>query len=263
MSQSTGNSPEHIDNSHLFGSVAVAIPAYNEADGIEGFLTEIDQALAKGTTRHHIVVVNDRSSDNTLEVLEGLKPKLEGELIVITNEVNSGHGPTVLNAYQRALETGAEWIFQVDGDGQFEGEDVSLLFSYARSGAPIVTGQRITRFDPWYRRVVTTTLPRALQVLFGIKRNDINCPFRLYRSDVLAEILEKVPQDSLTPHVLMTILEEKSAHRCAEIPVRHRPRRGDSEQGTTWRASKILIPKKLLVFLKDSLKQLFQFRKTL
>lgn len=248
---------------HRFESVALAIPAYNEADVIEEFLTELDDALQTHSVEHKFVIVNDRSKDNTLEVLEQLKPKLSGELIVVTNEVNSGHGPTVINAYKKALELGTDWILQVDGDGQFEGDDVQLLFSYARSGADIVTGQRTQRFDPWYRRVVTTTLPKALKLGFGVTRGDINCPFRLYRSSVLAEILEQIPADSLTPHVLMTILEEKSQYRCAEIPVRHRPRRGDSEQGTTWRASKVLIPKKLLIFLKDSLKQLGKFRKTI
>ncbi len=245
-------------------TVALAIPAYNEADGIAGFLSDLDEVLAELTDQHWFVVVNDVSTDNTAEVVEALDATLDGSVIAITNDVNSGHGPTVLNAYRAAIDTGAEWILQVDGDGQFEAEDLRLLFRHANAGAPIVTGERTVRFDPWYRRVVTKTLPHALRLAFGAKRRDINCPFRLYRCDALLPILDQVPGDSLTPHVLMTVLESRSPHRHVEVPVQHRPRRGDSEVGTTWREGRdLFIPMKLVRFLGDALKQLIVFRKSL
>lgn len=251
------------DNQKL-ASVALAIPAYNEADGIPGFLADLDEVLAKSCEKHFFVVVNDLSTDDTAEVVAGLNNELVGEVIVENNKVNSGHGPTVLNAYQRALKTGAQWILQVDGDGQFEAEDMLVLFALANEGNKIVTGARSVRFDPWYRKAVTGSLPIALRGLFGVKRRDINCPFRLYDAAVLPEILDGVPADSLTPHVLMCVLEDRSGHQHHEVVVQHRPRRGDSELGTTWRDTKnLIIPKKLLVFLGKSLVQLGQFRRSL
>lgn len=245
-------------------SVALAIPAYNEADGIEGFLTDMDAVLDACSDQHWFVVVNDVSTDNTAQVLDTLGPHLKGEMIAVTNAVNSGHGPTVLNAYRRALDTGADWILQVDGDGQFEAEDIELLFRHAQAGSDIVTGEREVRFDPWYRKVVTGSLPVALRAAFKVERRDINCPFRLYRADVLPAILDQVPADSLTPHVLMTVLEARSGHRHVEIPVQHRPRRGDTEVGTTWGDAKnLLVPKKLLVFLKDAAGQLVRFHRSI
>jgi len=245
-------------------SVALAIPAYNEADGIVGFLTDMDAVLAECSDQHWFVVVNDVSTDNTAQVLDDLKPQLSGTLLAATNAVNSGHGPTVLTAYRQALTTGADWILQVDGDGQFEAEDIELLFRHAAAGAAIITGERTVRFDPWYRKVVTGTLPLAIRAAFKVKRRDINCPFRLYRADVLPAILNQVPADSLTPHVFMTVLEDRSGHRHVEIPVQHRPRRGDSDVGTTWGDAKnLVIPKKLVLFLKDAAAQLVEFRRNL
>jgi dolichol-phosphate mannosyltransferase len=245
-------------------SVALAIPAYNEADGITGFLQDLDAELARSCGQHWFVVVNDVSTDTTAELLESLSSELSGEMVAITNEVNSGHGPTVLRAYREAIATGADWILQVDGDGQFEAEDVGLLFRHAEAGAAIITGERTVRFDPWYRKVVTGTLPMALRLAFGVKRRDINCPFRLYRADVLGPILDQVPTDSLTPHVLMTVLESRSGERHVEIPVQHRRRRGDTEVGTTWREGRdLFIPMKLVRFLGDALGQLVRFRREL
>lgn len=255
-------------SSDPIASVALAIPAYNEADGIAGFLRELDSALAAEVAEHTFVVVDDTSKDNTIEVVKALDSELSGTVIVDPNTVNLGHGPTVLKAYRLAIGTGAEWVLQVDGDGQFEGEDIARLFAEARAGNDIVTGARMTRFDPWYRKVVTRTLPLALNVAFGVKRGDVNCPFRLYRSPVLEKILDEVPDDSLTPHVLMTVLEDRSGAPHVEIAVKHRPRRGDSEVGTTWREGKnlgkdLVIPKKLLMFLGKAGGQLAQFRGSL
>lgn len=242
-------------------SLALAIPAYNEADGIAGFLRELDEEIASKVDKHWFVIVDDTSKDDTIEVCRALDAELKGTVIVDPNTANLGHGPTVLRAYRGALATGAEWILQVDGDGQFEGEDVHRLFAEADAGNDIVTGARETRFDPWYRTVVTKSLPLMLKAGFGISRTDVNCPFRLYRSPVLEEILEQIPDDAVTPHVLMTVLEEKSGKPTSEIVVKHRPRRGNTETGTTWQKDRsIVIPSRLRKLLIQAVKQLVAFR---
>jgi len=246
-------------------SVALAIPAYNEADGIEGFLRELDEEISKHPTIEHIyyVIIDDTSSDDTVEVCRKLQGQLNGRVIVEPNEVNLGHGPTVIRAYNHAISTGANWILQVDGDGQFEGVDVHRLFAEAEAGNDIVTGIRETRFDPWYRTVVTKSLPVVLKLGFGVDRTDVNCPLRLYRTVVLEKILLAVPNNAVTPHVLMTVLEEKSGKPTKEIIVQHRPRRGDTETGTTWQKDKsIIIPSRLRKLLVTAVKQLAHFRST-
>lgn len=242
--------------------MALAIPAYNEADGIGGFLQDLDRVLDHLCDRHWFVVVDDVSTDTTVDVLTVVAGQLDGELILETNPVNRGHGPTVLAAYERALDTGAEWILQVDGDGQFEAEDLELLFRHASGGAAMVTGRRTVRFDPWYRSVVTGALPLALRIGFGVRRRDVNCPLRLYRRDVLPDLLAEVADDSLTPHVLMTVLEHRHAERHVEVPVQHRPRRGDSEVGSTWgNARRLVVPMKLVRFVGAAARQLVDFRR--
>lgn len=245
-------------------TVALAIPAYNEADGIAGFLQDLDRVLGEFCDHHHFVVVNDVSTDDTLDVLAVVAGQLDGELIVETNPTNRGHGPTVLAAYERALATGADWVLQVDGDGQFEAEDLELLFRHASGGAAIVTGRRDVRFDPWYRSMITGALPFVLRLGFGVARSDVNCPLRLYRSDVIRSILDAVPRDSLTPHVLMTVLEDRHPERHVEVPVQHRPRRGDDETGSTWgNTRRLVVPMKLVRFVGGATGQLVGFRRSL
>lgn len=243
-------------------SVALAIPAYNEADGIGGFISELDESLARLFTEHTFVVVDDTSKDATVQVLRDMAPSLHGEMLVIENDVNLGHGPTVIKAYRRAIATGADWILQVDGDGQFLGDDIQSLTAETDRNATIVTGARDRRFDPWYRTVLTSSLPLVLRAAFGVNRQDVNCPFRLYRADVLSDLLDQVPDDSLTPHVLLTVLEARSDQHHAEVIVRHRPRRGDSEVGTTWQQGRnLLIPRRLIDLCSKAALQLVEFRR--
>ncbi len=83
--------------------VAVAIPAFNEADGLSGFLVEIDRALAPLVDELRIVVVDDASTDGTAEAASASAPQLDGAIETITNQRNEGHGPTLMTAYRRAL----------------------------------------------------------------------------------------------------------------------------------------------------------------
>lgn len=250
--------------SPLLTSVALAIPAYNEADGIEEFLLELDASLSEIAGAHWFCVFDDTSSDDTVAVLDSLVPRLSGTLLITRNLVNLGHGPTVRRAYEAALGTDADWILQVDGDGQFLGSDLEKL-ARAAVGPPshdIVTAARDRRFDPWYRTVLTTSLPVALKAGFGVSRGDVNCPLRLYTADAIRTLLPGVPSDSLTPHVLLTILEEKSDFSHTELTVTHRPRRGDSEVGTTWRQGRnLIVPTRLVKFCATAASQLVDFRR--
>ncbi len=85
-------------------TVALAIPAYNEADGIGEFLHELDRCLGAAGFDATFVVVNDRSTDETAAVLTTVGPALAGQLLAVTAESNRGHGPTAHDAYTRCLD---------------------------------------------------------------------------------------------------------------------------------------------------------------
>lgn len=214
-------------------TVAVAIPAYNEADGIGGFLGDLDVVLAELASHHTFVIADDRSTDGTIDVIEEVRDELSGSLELVVADVNRGHGPTVVAAYERCIELSTDVVVQVDGDGQFDAEDLRLLFGEFGQGSDVVTGNRVARVDPWFRTVVTTGVRWLLRLLFGVSRRDSNCPFRLYRTTVLVELLAKLPNDPLVPHVELTVLESRAGVVVSDVDVRHLPRRGDGP-GTMW-----------------------------
>lgn len=228
--------------------LAVAIPAYNEAEGIGGFLEELDRELKGVADRVTFVVVNDRSTDDTLEVLDRLGPELNGELLVLTNEHNLQHGPTLLRAYHAALTTGADTIAQVDGDGQFTGRDLATIVRASADGT-VALGVRARRVDPWFRKVLTRTLRVGLIAVYGVHPADANCPLRAFPAVVLRRLLEHVPEEALVPNVHLSVLAHATGVPLVEVSVEHLDRRGANPQGTMWGAKRApLIPKRLVVF---------------
>jgi len=53
--------------------LSVVVPAYNEEGSIAETISTLYQTLHKERIDHEIVVVNDNSKDNTLQILESLK----------------------------------------------------------------------------------------------------------------------------------------------------------------------------------------------
>ena len=215
-------------------SVAVAIPAHNEGEAIEEFLAEIDTALAPVASKLTFVVVDDCSTDDTGTAARTAGESLTGEVIVIRNDVNLGHGPTVLEAYRRALDTGAELILQVDGDGQFLGSDLRRIAVLLEDGAAAVCGVRRFRYDPWFRMLMTRAVRHYVSLSFGVPTRDANCPLRGYRAALLGDLLPWLPDRALVPNLYLTILAARRGETMVEVDVNHRVRRGTSATGTMW-----------------------------
>jgi dolichol-phosphate mannosyltransferase len=242
-------------------SVAVAIPAYNEAEGIAGFIEEIDGALGPHTRALHIVVVDDASTDDTVKLLGELSPRLGGTLEVVSNVVNLGHGPSVLTAYRRALECQPDYVLQVDGDGQFLGSDLRRLLVLLMDDAHAVSGVRRFRQDPWFRMVMTRLLRGYVHMSFGVSARDPNCPLRGYEAGLLRELLPVLPDECLIPNLYLTVVAARRGLALLEVDVSHRVRRGSSLLGSTWaRGVPSPVPLRLVRFSLAALRESRSFR---
>lgn len=239
-------------------SVAIVMPAWNEASGIEEFLREIHKTFTG--MEHTIIVVDDSSTDSTLEVLSQLKS--EGlPLVIESNLQNMGHGPTTINALRAGLASGANSIIALDGDGQFLGADILKCYDVLINGNfHIVEGVRTRESDPAYRKVTSY----ATRVLVWSRcrefPQDANTPLRAYQRQTLQTILTKVPANSLVPNLMISAYARVNKLKIGVVPVRFIDRRGDNPQSTTWGKSKLNLPSKRFVkFCRDATKSWLAF----
>jgi glycosyltransferase involved in cell wall biosynthesis len=240
--------------------VAVAIPAFNEADGITGFLLEIDRALGPLVGELRIVVVDDASTDATSEAVLAAAPQLDCSLETITNPRNRGHGPSLLTAYRRALEARPDFVLQVDGDGQFHGSDLRRVLVLLIDDAHAVCGVRRFRQDSWFRMRMTALLRTYIGSAFAVRARDANCPLRGYDAELLERLLGAVPDECLIPNLYLTILAARGGYPLLEVDVSHRVRRGASAVGSTWGRGISPIPWRLLRFSVEALRESLTFR---
>ena len=230
-------------------SVAVVMPAFNEEDGISGFISEVLACLDTPAYDVSVWIADDRSTDRTAKVVDEMS---DSRVTVSTMPVNRGHGPTALSAYRLGLESGADVIVHVDGDGQFRGDDIRAVVDIlVRHDLDLVQGVRQNRTDPWFRKVLTGTLRVTASTVVRKPLPDINTPLRAYRSPIARELTNALPPDALVPHVHFTLAEARWGIRVGHLKVESIPRRGGVETGTMWGSQPArpkLPPRKLIAF---------------
>jgi len=206
-------------------SLYIIIPAYNEESNINQVIEEWYPIVERynGDGHSRLVVIDDGSKDNTYSLLKEAareRPMLE----VITKE-NSGHGATVLYGYQYALDSGADFVFQTDSDGQTVSQEFHQFWEY-RNDYDIVIGWRKSRKDGFSRVVVAKTLKAVINLCFKVRVKDANTPFRIMNSSNLKTLIQHVPKDFNLSNVILTVVYEKCGCKIKYIPITFKPRQG-------------------------------------
>lgn len=225
--------------------VVVVMPAYNEATCITSFLLDVHRSLQQWSPS--FVVVDDASSDNTADVVHRLAAS-DMRITIIRNDENIGHGASTLRALHEGLADGADCVLAVDGDGQFESDDLARVVATAFLGDyDVVEGVREVRRAPFYRRSVSGATRLLVWVSCGQLPTDANTPVRAYRPDALGQLLDIVGPHASIPNLLVSGLSRRLDLRMTEVSVRTTEREGSDPAGTTWRARWANIPSRRFV----------------
>lgn len=201
----------------------IVMPAYNEEANIETVVAEWHPVVENIGPDSRLVVVNDGSKDKTYDKLLELKEKYP-QLEPVT-KANSGHGATVLFAYNYALDHGADYIFQTDSDGQTRPDEFGPFWNDRKIYDAII-GHRNHRQDGFSRVFVTKTLKLVIRLVFGVSVTDANTPFRLMPRATLEKYLPKIPKDFNLSNVILSVLLVKNKDNVKFVPITFRPRQG-------------------------------------
>lgn len=204
-------------------SLYIIIPAYNEESNIGTVAREWHRVAESTGPDSRLVIINDGSRDDTLEILNELKKELS-QLVVLTKP-NSGHGATLLYGYNYALEHGADYIFQTDSDGQTKSEEFYAFWDM-RGAYDAIIGNRTHREDGLSRVFVTKTLKVVLNMIFHLDVTDANTPFRLIKREAMERHINKIPKDFNLSNVMLTVCLIKYGERVKFVPITFRPRQG-------------------------------------
>lgn len=231
-------------------NVYIIMPAYNEEANIKEVVEnwiEVVDTIGNGSK---LVVLNDGSKDNTLNILNSLHL----DNLIVLDKKNSGHGPTLLLGYYYACSKNPTYIFQTDSDGQTLTCDF-WKFWEQKKYYDVIIGYRKYRKDGFSRIIVTKTLKAVLKIVFSENITDANTPFRLMNTFVLKKALKKVPENFFLANVLLSVIfvKDKTIQTHFEL-IEFKARQGGKNS--------INLPRIFKIGIK-SLKEFFEVKKNL
>ena len=205
---------------------SVVIPVCNEEESIGVLIEEITQALVQ-KYQHEIIVVDDGSTDKTLEVLSKIKKDLP-TLRVIKHLQNSGQSTAVRTGVQYA---NSNWIATLDGDGQNDPADIPNLYNelVSQNLDPwlVVAGYRKKRKDTWLKRISSKYANSIRDRLLRDGTPDTGCGLKVFSRD---NFLALPYFDHM--HRYIPALFQRQGGRVVSVEVNHRHRtQGTSKYG--------------------------------
>lgn len=223
----------------------VIIPAYNESENIVNTVKEIKEKASD----FDYVVVNDCSSDKTLEILEN------NHLNYINLPVNLGIGGAVQTGYKYALEHEYDMAVQVDGDGQHDPAYLhSLEETLIKEKADMVIGSRFIKNEGFQstfaRRMGIVYFTNMIKSLTGTTITDPTSGFRLVNKDVIALFAKDYPRDYPEPESIVALLKRKK--KVIEVPVQMKERQGGVSSIRLWNSVYYMIKVSIAILVECS-----------
>lgn len=174
----------------------VNIPAYNEEKDIGKTIQRIKESFSldfyskEGITINEklIQVVDDGSSDNTAQVA-----KDSGADIVISYKPNRRLAYSFKQAIESSLEKGADFMVNIDADGQFDPNDIPKLLLPALKGESDMVianrfGSHKAKNIPWIRNFFNRFAASFIGFFLNYKTNDLTCGFRAINREAMLRL---------------------------------------------------------------------------
>jgi putative flippase GtrA len=207
-------------------SLSVVLPAYNEEQVIASTVSDVLDVLSKWRIDAEVLVVNDGSADKTGAIVAALA-LAHPQIRLITHSVNQGYGAALVSGFAAATK---DLTLFMDADGQFDMRDLACLLPFIDEYDAVI-GYRLHRQDSWMRKLNAWGWKRLIGWVLGIRVRDIDCAFKLLRTDFLHQHPLETRGAMINAELLYKLKHAGYTYR--EVGVHHLPRRGGRATGAT------------------------------
>jgi glycosyltransferase involved in cell wall biosynthesis len=213
--------------------LSVIVPFYNEEENIERMHGAMVAALEPLAVPFEMLLVNDGSKDNTLQLALDIA-RSDPRVRVVNFRRNCGQTPAMAAGIEQAR---GEILITMDGDLQNDPADIRNFLEKMDEGYDIVVGWRFNRQDKMLSRKIPSRIANKLiGKVTGVPIQDNGCSLKAYR----ASVIKHIPLYS-EMHRFIPAMANIAGPRIAEIKVRHHARQfGTSKYGLS-RIYKVLL----------------------
>lgn len=217
-------------------SIAVVMPAYNEAARIEAALGAVAR---HGSANHRSIPVflaDDGSTDRTTAVAWAASERLALELSILRLP-HRGKALTVRDAMLTvAGRSDADYLLMLDADNEISIGHVDGV-DWSRDPSTIYIARRVREAGgelgatpPPFRRFMSRGMRVAARVLLGLPYPDTQCGFKLFPRHLAAELFSQQRSSSWVFDAEILVVARASGIPIREVPVVWQPR-GESRVG--------------------------------
>ncbi len=202
----------------------VVIPVYNEEENIFVLEKKIRLFLQKSIFSTCVVLVNDGSTDNSLNLMKEVCERNDN-FFYLSLERNGG-----LSA---ALKAGIDYTFSdylgyIDADLQTDPDDFNLLLPHLNT-YDMVIGIRVNRKDSFFKNLQSKIANGFRRMMTHDGVSDTGCPLKVMRTDAA----KKMPLFNGMHRFLPALILLQNG-RVKQIPVRHYPRVAGKSKYHLW-----------------------------
>lgn len=199
--------------------VIVVMPARNASRTLERTVSGIPDGWVD-----EIILVDDKSSDDTLEIARRLPQNLH----VVWHPHNVGYGGNQKTCYLQALQRDADVVIMLHPDGQYEPGIIPKLVEPIVAGeADLVLGSRFLTPGgpraggmPWWKVIANRGLTTAENLVLGTHLSEMHTGYRAFSRGLLLEVpfLRNALDFSFDSELLMQAVH--FGFRIHEVPCR-------------------------------------------
>jgi len=200
----------------MLSKVIIVLPAYNASQTLEQTVKDIPADIV-----NEIILVDDHSQDNTLELAQTLG------LTVHRHPQNKGYGANQKTCYRLALDHGADIIIMLHPDYQYDPKLVRYFVDFIRDDYfDVMLGTRIrSRKEalsggmPKYKYFFNRLLSLFENVITGQNLGEWHTGMRAYKREVLENINFMNNSDDFVFDSQVMFQMVAKGYRIGEIPV--------------------------------------------
>ena len=200
--------------------ISVSLLVFNEKHNLEKTIIKAYKELEKLYLEFELWVFDNCSNDGTDVLVNSLLKKYKN-LRYYKQEKNFGYAINCQTALKLPV---SDYKFVIDGDGQYDLEDVKECIEILDSGYDILMGIRKPRKDPKIRIFMTLVLKFLSKIILGSNLEDINVGFRCMTKEAANKINLKYKYNFAGPEIFALSVMKKL--KIAEKLIKHHPREG-------------------------------------
>jgi len=214
--------------SKKIAELSVFFPAYNEQGSIENTVLKAKNILQTIAKKWEIIIVNDGSSDKTLEISRGLSKK-DKNIRIINHRINKGYGAALQSGFYSSRYS---WISFTDSDGQFDFSEINKFIAKQKeTSADLIIGYYKKRKVAKSVILSSKIWEIFVFILFGLKVRDIDCAFKLISKEVVDKIEKLESQRGAFISSELLIKAKRAGFKIEEIGITHYERSAGSSTG--------------------------------